>query len=253
MSILLPSATTVGDLCTEALRECGAFGIGQNPLADDINGAWARLQWMLQMWERKRFLVYQLVTYLKVSTGALSYTIGPGGDIDTGAGTARPDKIEMGFLRQLVQSQPNQIDYPMTLLQAMEDYSKIAIKGLQSFPQYVFYDPGWPLGHLYFWPVPQASIYSVAAVVKQQLPTSFASLATVISLPFEYYSAILYNLALRLRSKYQIPTYPGDELSSLAKDSLLALRDANTAIAALSMPADLNRPGIYNIFSDRFY
>jgi len=48
-----------------------------------MNDAWARLQWMLQQWERKRFLVYHLRDYSVVSTGAISYTFGPQGQFNS--------------------------------------------------------------------------------------------------------------------------------------------------------------------------
>lgn len=253
MAVLDPTNTTLGDLCTEALKECGYIGVGQTPLAEDLNGAWMRLQWMLQQWERKRWLVYHLVNLSKVSTGAQTYTCGPGGDLDTGAGSVRPAKIESAFLRQITQSQPNQIDYPLAILQSREDYDKIALKQLMSFPGWIFLDAAWPLATLFTWPVPQANIYELHVSIMAQLPASFATQATVFNLPYEYYNAMLFNLALRLRPKYQIGTYPGDPLPGLAKDALAVLRGANTQIAKLQMPADLLRPGIYNIFSDRSY
>lgn len=252
MAILNPTTTTVGDICSAALSEAQVVGFGQNALQGQINDAWSRLQLMLQEWARKRWLVYHLVTLGFTSTGALTYSVGPGGNFDTGAQSSRPDKIEMAFLRQLVLSQPNQIDYPLELLQSMEDYNRIALKQLQSFPSVAFYDPSFPLGTLYVWPVPQANIYAPHITIKAQLPTVFASLTVEFSLPFEYYSAMLYNLAVRLRSRYGIPSFPGDTLPGLAKNSLNVLRGANTAIARLTT-GDLNQPGLYNIFSDRFY
>jgi hypothetical protein len=248
-----PTNTTIGDLVTAALRDCGALGVGQTALASDANDAWARLEWMLQAWQRKRYLVYHLVTLLFTSTGALTYTVGPGQNFDTGAGSNRPDKLEAAFLRQITQSQPNQIDYPLELLNSMEDYSKIALKQLVSFPGSVFYDPAWPNGVLYVWPVPNPAIYAVGIVVKEQLPNSFPNLAAVINLPYEYYRAIVANLALALRPKYGIPTMPGDMLTIIAADSLSVLRGANAAIPRLSMPSVLTRRGQYNIFSDRSY
>lgn len=254
MSQLDPSATSVGDILTASLKECGAIGVGQTPLAEDITDAWARLQWMLQEWNRKRWLCYYINTQLVTSTGAMTYTVGPGGDFDTGPGSMRPDKLENGnFLRQLQNSQPNQIDYPLELLQSREDYNAIALKSLNSFPQWIYYEPQHPLGLVYVWPVAQRSIYAIALAYKQVLPSSFSSLATTFNLPFEYYNAIVTNLALRLRPKYGITAKPGDLLPGMAKDALLAVRGANTAIKRLTMPDDLNRSGIYNIFSDRVY
>lgn len=252
MAVLDPSNTTIGDLCTEALRESGAFGVGQTPLSEDINGAWTRLQWMLQEWERKRWHVYTEVQIVKTSTGAQTYTVGPGGDFDTGNGSARPGRIEAAFLRQPIQGgQP--VDYPLELIQSREDYSRVTLKSLVSFTSAVFYDTSWPLGFLYPVPIAQANNYQLGISVLAQLPTSFASLATKISLPFEYYTAVMTNLAMRLRPKYGIGTWPGDVLPGLAKDGLNTVKGINTQIARLTMPKEMVRPGIYNIFSDRSY
>ncbi len=271
-SLLDPVETTVGDLVRQALRECGAIGVGQTPLAEDQNDAQVRLQWMLQQWERKRWLVYHLVTLAKVSTGQQSYTVGPGGDIDPGnpasdpyspafnsqfgggvAPSVRPARIESAFLRQLVNSQPNQVDYRLAPLQSREDYNRIALKGLVSFPGWFFYDSAWPLGVIFPWPVPQASIYGLFISIMEQLPISFTTQAVKFNIPYEYYNAMLFNLALRLRPKYGITSGPGDHLPGLAKDSLNVLRGANAQIARLQMPADMQRAGIYNIFSDQVY
>lgn len=314
---------------------------------------------MLQQWQNKRWLVYHLVDYAIVCTGAVSYSFGPGGQINTsakpsyglqsvgllapgggyatgdtvqlvagppatqGAGatqvfpvvtvttvnagaitgftltvpgqltsvlpngftagatsgvglgatwnlpvwaflparvtaanaiSSRPDKLESAFLRQLQNSQPNEVDYPMEILESREDYNRIRLKSLVSFPSAVFMDSGWPLSQIYPYPVPQGgSIYELHLTIKEQLPCKFASLATVLNLPDEYYNAILLNLALRLRSKHQIPSYPGDPLIGLAKDSLEVLRGSNTQIAELVIDPMLTRSGMYNIFSDTIY
>lgn len=247
-----PTDTTLRDLCNEALKDCGYLGIGQTADSASINDAWTRCQWMLQEWERKRWLVYVLQTWSITSTGAQSYTIGPGGDIDTGTNSVRPARIESAFLRQINIPAPNQIDYPLEILQSREDYNKIALKSLQSFPGTIFLQTDWPLGRLFCYPVPQASIYAVHVSVMSQLQSQFANLSDVIVLPYEYYSAIMSNLALRLRSRYQIGTYPGDELPNIAASSLKTLRGANTQIARLELP-NLNRSFLYDIFSDRFY
>mgnify|MGYP001582719541 CR=1 FL=1 len=140
------------------------------------------------------------------------------------------------------------------MVQSREDYNTIGLKQLSSFPGWVFLDSGWPLGTLYVWPVPQATIYEIHITLKQQLPSKFATQATVFSIPYEYYAAMLYNLAIRLRPKYQLPTWPGDPLPALAKDSLNVLRGANTQIAALRYPGDLQAGRHnYNIFNDKYY
>jgi hypothetical protein len=253
MSIIDLSKTSCGDICTAAIKECGGIGVGQTPLAEDITDAQARLNWMLAQWARKRWMIYHLLDLSVTSTGAATYTIGPGGDIDTGPGSVRPNRLENGnFLRQLTQSQPNQIDYPLELLESMEDFSRIALKRLVSFPQYIFLDPQWPIGVIHVYPVAQANIYAIHACVREQIQT-FTNLATLFEIPYEYYWAMVTNLALRLRGKYQIPSFPGDTLPAQAKDSLNVIKGGNTAIARLRTPRELVRNGIYNVFSDQFY
>lgn len=284
--ILNPDQISVQDICAAALQDANVVGTGQTPLAEDYTKAQARLQMMLQQWERKRWLVYHLVDLSVLSTGAISYSIGPGGDFDTGGSgqfnyqfnnqfgnapgyqafptSARPARIESAFLRQ-IQSPPSQgeasanpyggnlIDYPLTLLQSREDYNRIALKTLQTFPGYIFYDSAWSLGQLFPWPVPQPNIYEIHVSVFEQLPPAFATANTVISLPYEYFAAIRLNLAMLLRITYGIPVFPGDPLPGAAKDSLNVLRGANVQVARLQVPSELIRPNLYNIFSDRTY
>jgi hypothetical protein len=254
VSDLLPASTTVSDLCTAALKDSGAIGVGQTPLAEDLQDAWARLQWMLQQWERKRWLVYHLVDLAKVSTGAVNYSVGPGGDFDTGPGTMRPNRLEAAFLRQIQNaSPPNQVDFPLEILQSYEDYAKISLKQLKSWPGFVFLDTAWNLANLFVYPVPQATIYEVHIIIRAALPVSFTTQADKFNIPYEYYEAIVTNLAIRLRPKYGLGSFPGDELPARAKEALATLRGSNTQIARLVVPPEVIRPGLYNIFSDRFY
>ncbi len=251
MAVLDPTNTTANDIATEALREAGAIGVGQSPLAGDLVGAQARLQWMLQEWERKRWHVYHEVQIIINSSGKQSYTVGPGGDFDTGLGSARPDGIEAAFLRQNIN--PNPIDYWLERLESMEDYFKLPLKSLVSFTGAFFYDSAWPLGFFFPYPVAQANIYSLGIAVKEQLPQSFATSAAKFNIPYEYYWAMITNLAVRLRPKYGILSGPGDLLPGIAKEALKAVTAVNVQIPRLQMPKSLNRPGQYNIFSDRTY
>lgn len=247
-----PQATTVRDICQEALKDSGYLGIGQTAADDIVTDTWTRLQWMLQGWERKRWMVYHLVNLSCVSTGAILYTVGPGGQIDTGTDSARPGKLESAFLRQLQNSQPNNIDYWCEILHAREDYDKIALKSLVAFSYTAFLDSDWPLAKLYFWPVPQASIYELHVTIRAQLPARFASLNTQIILPYEYYDAIESNLAILMRGRLQIGTFPGDTLPNRAEMSMKTVRGPNTQIARLQLP-QLNKSNNYNIFGDNNY
>ncbi len=240
-------STTALDICTQALKKAGILGVGQSALPEDINDAYSDLQDMLGQWQRKRWLIWHLVDYSCTGTGNEFYTVGPAQEFNI---SPRPDKIESAFFRQLVQSQPNQIDYHLEIIEAREDYNLIALKQLQTFPQYLFYDSGFPVGKAYPWPLIQSNLYELHLTVKATL-NQFTSLAQVIVLPLEYMAALKFNLAVRLRQAYQLP--PDPALVGLAQDSLNVIRNANLQIPRLQIPQDLIRPGLYNVFSDTFY
>ena len=230
-----------------ALKDAGIIGVGQTALAEDMNDALTRLNMLMAQWANKRYLVYQLTNLQITSTGAQSYTVGPGGDFNI---PVRPDRLENGcYFRQLVQSSPNQVDYPLELLESWEDYNRIVLKALQTFPGYVFYDPGYPLATVYPWPVPQPAIYLINLLVKGNVVQQFTSLTEQIVLPNEYLMAIYLTLANILRTAYRLPVDP--DLVQRAKEAREVIRGSNTALARLKMPNDLVRPGVYNPYSDQ--
>jgi hypothetical protein len=238
---------TAQDIVNLALKSAGLLGVGQTALTEDINDTFSMLNGMLGQWNRKRWLIWHLIDVSFVSTGAQSYSVGLGGDFDI----PRPDRLEDAYFRQIVSSTPNQIDYPLKVLQAREDYDKIDLKGLVSWPSCIFYDAASPMGWVYPWPIPQASNYELHLVVKDSI-NQFASLTTPVQLPPEYYEALWANLTLRLGA-----FYPGavitDDLRGLAKASLDTIRNANAQVPRLRMPSALVRPPLYNIFSDSVY
>ena len=233
------------DIILLALTDAGVIGQGQSASGQDIADSFNRCNMMLAQWQRKRWLVYHLVDLAFVSTGAQSYTVGIGGNFNV----ARPDRIEATYFRQIINSTvPNQVDYPLELIEAREDYSLIMLKQLITFPQYLFYDAAYPTGAVYPWPVIQSGVYELHILLKEQLG-QFTSLTQTINLPPEYLAAILHNLTARLQVAYKMPVDPG--VVALAKDALSTIRGANAQIPRLQMPKAVLRPGHYNIYSDR--
>jgi hypothetical protein len=247
--------TTPQSLINLTLRAIGVLGVGQSALPEDYSDCFDLLNGMLARWNRKRWLVWHLTDNAFVSTGALSYSVGPGGNFPV---SIRPDRLEAAFFRQFVSSQPNKVDYPLQILESREDYNRIALKNLSSWPQFIFYDSAYSAndtppncGFVYPWPVPQASIYELHLTLKETLP-QFTSYTQTVNLPPEYISATWSNLALEAAA-----IYPGSSVSQatidVAKASLAAIRGANAQIPMLSMPAGLVRPALYNIYSDQTY
>jgi hypothetical protein len=232
------------DLITLALKNAGVTGVGQTASATDSNDACLMLNAMIAQWQRRRYLIYHLVELSVPSTGAQSYSIGPGGDFSV---AARPAAINAAFARQTITSVPNQIDYPLEILPSRETYSQIAMKSLQSFPRWCWYDAGFPMGQLLVYPVVQP-LFEIHIVIYEVL-NNVTSLTGAMSLPGEYQEALLYNLALRLAANYNSPINP--IVPGLAKASLETIRVANAQIPRMNMPRSLSRrPSRYNIFSD---
>jgi hypothetical protein len=245
------TVTTPADIVRLVLKDTGVLGVGQTANAEDTNDVFDTMNMMIGEWASKRWLLFHLLDLSIVSTGAMSYTVGPGGDIDTGS-MQRPDRLEDGcFFRQLITaSSPNKIDYPLSLLESREDYNRIGLKQLTTIPQFIFYDAAFPLGSVYPWPVIQPNQYELHILVKAQL-SQFANLADAIDLPSQYYGALRYNLGCRVRTMYQLPADP--QLIGLAEDSLDTLRNMNAQIPRLRMPAGIGRGTKYNIYSDSNY
>jgi hypothetical protein len=246
--------TTPRELLSDALRDAGVLGEGQTASAEMMNAGFRRMNRMLAQWQRQRWLIWHLVDTAITATGALSYTIGTGQDFDM----FRPDRLEDGcFVRNLVLPGPNPVDYPLRILESHEDYNRIALKTMPSFPQYIFYDSDFPVGRIYPWPVPQASIYEIHILTKAQL-MQFGSLNEDVSLPPEYEAAIEWNIAYRERLAYptadQAMLAHLQEVKAQARASLNVIRGANFQVPRLQIPAELTRyrGANYNIYSDRY-
>lgn len=239
-------ATTGTDICTQALKKAGILGAGVDAEAEDLVDAQTDLNDMIAQWRRQRWLMFRLESLSFACTGALSYTIGPASNFVI---SPRPDRIESAFIRQLNPT-ANQVDSPLQLIEARETYSRIALKSQGSYPQYLWYDNKFPIGDLYPWPVPQATIYALHIQVKMVMD-EITDMAADLSIPGEYFSAMKFNLARRLRSAYRLPA--DQELNNLASDALSVVRGANAQIPRLNTPPELSRGGLYDIYSDQIY
>lgn len=74
--------STARELCRDSLLEAGVLGVGQTPLSEDINDAFTRLQRMLAVWQKQRWLVPSLQDISFTADSSKFYTVGLGGDID---------------------------------------------------------------------------------------------------------------------------------------------------------------------------
>lgn len=239
-----PNTKTAGDIINLALKMANVLGVGQNPSAEDTNDAFTMLNMMMAQWQRRRYMVYHLVDTAITGDGSTSYAIGPGQVINI----ARPAKIESAFARQTPGGTSYPVDYPLNILKSREDYNRISLKTLNAFPQYVFYDSGFPVGQIYVWPLIN-NTYELHLTVMEQLQT-FNTPADPVNLPPEYLAALMYNLALRLYPMYGLQVDP--EVKAQAIAAMNIIEAANAQIPRLVMPVMLSSQNrsMWNIYGD---
>lgn len=241
---VIPNAQTI---ISTALRKAGIVGIDESIEQPVLNDALDDANDFLAQINHQRSLVYHLKEYSCTTTGLVDYTVGAGQQFNI---NPRPDRLEKAFLRQVIPSQSQQIDWPLDIIPAFENYADITLKTLGTFAWTVFYDSGWPVAKLKAWPVPQASIYEIHIIVKETLQR-FGSLQDQINLPPEYVPVLKWNLAQWYRASYQMPEDPS--INKLARRSLNVLRLANVQVPELSMPSAVrkNSGRSYNFKSDQ--
>jgi hypothetical protein len=238
-----PVPTTPSDLITLALKTANVLGVGQTASAEDMNDSFNLLNMLMAQLQRRRYMIYQLITTAYQATGALSYTVGPGGNFNI----PRPSKLESAFFRQNVQT-PLPVDYPLEILRSTEDYNRISIKNLNAFPRYAFYDMAYPVGNLFVWPVPN-DMYEIHITTMQQLQ-QFQTINDTLAMPPEYSAALMWNLTLELLALYGLPMNP--VVQGKAEASLRIIEEANTAIPQLQLPPAVRpqRGSTYNVYGD---
>jgi len=143
--------TTARGLCTDALKEAGVLGVGQTALSEDINDTFTRLQRMIAVWQKQRWLVPSLQEFIITANSSQYYTVGLGGTVNI----IPPSDIKGGYVIQL-NTGSNPVSMPLKKIFSREDYIRIAIKLLPSLPTHFFYTNEYPLSKLYPWPIPNS-------------------------------------------------------------------------------------------------
>jgi hypothetical protein len=223
------------------MRLAGVIGKGETPDSDESADGLTALNAMLDSWRLERLMVYQIVqgSYTWASS-TTSRTIGSGGNFNA----SRPVRIESAFFRD---SSSN--DYELAVLRTREEYDSITIKSTTGTqPQWLFYDPAYPLGVLYAYPISTAQ-WTLLLNTWQSLQ-SFSALTTDLALPPGYERAIAYGLAMEIAPEYGSGQKMDPQVPLIAIQSKAAIKTVNQP----SMVAQIEAPGcgggIYNIYTD---
>ena len=187
-------STKAIDLITASLQEFNAYAAGETPSAADATFAFDKLNARLDEWSARKPFAYAMsfnVFTLPINTQPV--TIGPqGADFTV---PQRPERLEGANL--ILTGQSNQpIDVPMGIRDE-QWWNYQQTKSLTStFPTDVYYQPDFPNGNLFFWPIATQG-YQVRLEWWTWV-TQAATQQTVLVLPPAYYNALRLTLAEEL-------------------------------------------------------
>lgn len=161
-------ADTYQTLVTDVLLELNRVAAGDTPDAVDATFVLGKVNRILNNWNADSQAPWSTNFNTYTLTANLSpHTIGPTG---TFTETQRPVSVDGAMLR-LTGSSPV-VEQPIALWNRQQ-WMRESVKGLAaSTPYALFYDPSWPNGSLYLWPVPNYAYglrlqtrYVIAAVL----------------------------------------------------------------------------------------
>ena len=120
--------------------------------------------------------------------------------------TYRPVSINEATLTVTSSPSPSPIDYPLQILNDAE-WASISLKNTgTNIPRGIYYDKGYPLGQVYFWPYPNAG----TCIVNLYCPTYLGpfGLNDTVALPPGWSKMLVYNLALDLAPEFGVQVDP---------------------------------------------
>lgn len=206
---------TALDLITSSMRLIGVLASGETPTSEEANDALEVLNDLLEEWAHEELMLYrQLPVQVSTSPGVQAYTIGTGGVWDV----VRPLEISGGYatisgtdfqVEAITADQWNAIDQ-----KTAPDQSTISL----------YYDPSYPLGTVYLWPVP-ATALQITLITHMQF-SQLVSISDSIAVPPGYKKALRYALAVELAPEYGVA--PSDVVVATAVSSKGKIKVTNS-------------------------
>jgi hypothetical protein len=186
--------TLASDIINDAAKALGKLGPGRGLSTSELEEGVKIFRRMVEAWNAKRAMIFSTIreTFPLIPNQAL-ITIGPYGDWIA----PRPLSIErMG----VIVNPTGGVEIPVKVL---SDQAK-GVTG--TLPTQCWYNDGWPLGELYFWPIPTTA-YDIVLYHWQPL-TVATGVDSIIRFPPGYEQAIVYGLAARLARPFGMACPP---------------------------------------------
>lgn len=213
-----PGPNTVRNVCTNALIEINVVAPGELPDPLELDFVKNKFNQIADSWSTQQVYIYASdLIDRRLDTGALflltpglsPHTIGPTAIAPAAApnflvGAERPVRISNANI--LLSNVNPIVRFPLK----MRDKDWWAMQRVQTIqtalPTDLYYRPDWPLGSLFFWPVPNFA-YRVEFEIETIIQGG-ASLDTVFAAPPGYELAMTLTLAELLLSPFEKPPNP---------------------------------------------
>jgi hypothetical protein len=197
-----PLSYTCLDVITDALIEIGMLSPGEFAEPEVAQWAFRKFNYLIDEWQAQRAYVYSYVFIVETLVPGLSpHTIGPSGIATFSTAPApRPVRLESCALLLNTATPTGLVDLPMNI-RDKNWWALQQVKGIQTnVPTDVYYEPSFPDGSLFFWPVPDS-----AQQVRMQFWQTVQSFVTITdpiggpggpnTLPTAYRQALMLSLA----------------------------------------------------------
>ena len=215
--------TTALEIITDALFEIGAAETGQSVPAEDSALALRKLNQIVQRWSNSPLAFPVLQEFSITLDGSASYTVGPGGT----PVTLRPIKIvaataiDSGGLETSVR------------VLGQTEWDAITLKDVDGGPpDSIWYQASVTDGVVYVYPKSTGYTLKLDA---QGLLNSALVLATTLTFPEGYESALMLTLADDLGASFGKPTPPDIRRRAAAAMALIKRTNAQTLLAQVGL------------------
>lgn len=206
---------TAGDVISRALQLNGTHGPGKSTSDDDYAAGLAALNSMVDSWRNDKLMCWaERVEALTLSAGVSTYTIGPGGTLNTD----RPVEIDGAYIVQGTTS------YPILRQLSEQEYAAIGLKGAtSSWPEAFLFRADYPLATIIVYPVP--TMTTTMNLITRKPFTGFTAITDTVSLPPGWQKALEFNLAVDIAPTWQ--TTPPPLVMKGAIESLKGIKNSN--------------------------
>lgn len=236
---------TALDLIKAAMQEIGALAMGETPSNEDSAWVLSKLQRLIDRYNARRPLVYSVnFTQFALVLNTQPITIGPGAMFDVNQRPVDIDSISL----VLNNTSPTQVEIWVNK-RDKDWWAQNRVKNLTStLPTDYYYEPNWPNGNLFLWPIPSA-----ANNLLLQYRTVLAEITNYnqpFTLPPGYWDAIVYPLAVSICPSFERQATP--DLVRLAAEALKAI-EVNNNKSPRGTTGDAGMPGVGNRGDFNYY